>query len=122
MVAESIALLAADRENGRDDQAHDLIRKEKEYRSDHHHDEHHGGGDHRLAPRRPGDLLGLGAHLLHELERVEFCHDSCRCPERRGPQPSSMISLYMTFPDQCSLLRLGRRGGTRTPTPRFWSP
>src|SRR4029077_5408364 len=51
------------------------------------------GGNGRLAPRRPGDLLGFGAHLLHELERVDFRHDSCRCLERRGPQPS----IYYVF-------------------------
>ena len=42
---------------------------------DRDHDEHHGGGDHGLAPRRPGDLVGLGAHLLQELERTDLRHD-----------------------------------------------
>ena len=46
----------------------------KNTEADRHHDEHHGGGDQRLAPRRPGDLVGLGAHLLQELERAELGH------------------------------------------------
>src|SRR5580704_11539131 len=88
MVAKSIDLSAADAEKESDDKTHDLIRDEKEYRSDSDHDEHHGGGDGRLAPRRPRDLLGFGAYLLQERERVEFRHDSCRCLQRRGPRPS----------------------------------
>src|ERR1700730_16375502 len=87
MAAKSVELSAADAEKESNDKTHDLIRNEKEYRSDGDHDEHHGGGNGSLAPRRPSDFLGFGAHLLHELERVEFRHDSCRCPERRGPQP-----------------------------------
>ncbi len=37
------------------------------------HDEHHDGGDRRLAAGRPGDLGGLRAHFLQELERAD-CH------------------------------------------------
>src|SRR6266699_6929572 len=119
MVAISIGLsLAADAEKEGDEQSHDLVPNEKEYRGEGDHDEHHGRGNGGLAPARPSDLLGFGTHLLHELERVDFRHDSCRCPERRG----SRSPLYITISDRCSPPKSGRSGGTRTPNPRFWRP
>src|SRR5260370_17138318 len=117
MAAKSIGLSAANAEKESDDETHDLICNEKEYRGDGDHDEHHGGGNGRLAPRRPSDLLGFGAHLLQKLERVDFRHDSCRCLERRGPQPSI---YYMSGPMQPA--KPGRSGGTRTPNPPFLRP
>src|SRR4030088_1661444 len=51
-----------------------LIGEKKEDAREARHDEHHDGGDHGLAPGRPGDLLGLGADLLQELERTDPCH------------------------------------------------
>src|ERR1051326_2850100 len=56
-------------------QPDELIRDQEEYRRDRHHDEHHRSGDCGLATRRPGDLLRLVAHLLHELEYVCLGHD-----------------------------------------------
>ena len=67
--------LAGDPEDESDDDANDLIGDQKQNRCQRHHDEHHDGGDQRLAPRRPGDLVGLGAHLLEELERADLRHE-----------------------------------------------
>src|ERR1700720_3415764 len=51
-----------------------LIGEKKEDAREARHDEHHDGGDHGLAPGRPGDLLGLGADLLQELEWTDLRH------------------------------------------------
>src|ERR1700730_8035727 len=62
----------ADAENERHDETHDLVRDQEEDRRDRDHHEDHRGGDGGLAPGRPGDLLGLGATLLHELEGTDL--------------------------------------------------
>src|SRR3984957_8177875 len=115
MAAKSVDLSAADAEEESDDKTHDLIRDEKEYRSDGDHDEYHGGGNGSLAPRRPRDLLGFRAHLLQELERVDFRHDSCRCLQRRGPQP---FIYYVSGPLQTRSSLAGVEG-LEPPTPGF---
>src|ERR1700681_4627054 len=58
----------------RHEKPNQLIGDEKEDAGETRHDEHHQGGDHGLAPRRPRDLLGLGADLLQELERTDLRH------------------------------------------------
>src|SRR5205823_9398118 len=54
-----------------DEISDDLIRGEKENRSQRHHDEHHDGGNRRLAAGRPSDLGSLRAHFLQKFERAE---------------------------------------------------
>src|SRR5262249_1698971 len=62
---------------------HQLIGKQKEDRGDSDHHENHDRGDGRLLARRPGDLLRLRAHFLHELERADFRHRAIQ----RLPRP-----------------------------------
>src|SRR5215467_63695 len=64
----------SDAEYERHDVADQLVRDEEEDARQARHDEHHQGGDHGLAPRRPRDLLGLGADLFQELERTDLGH------------------------------------------------
>src|SRR5262249_33588757 len=58
----------------RPDVGNKRAREKKEDPRQARHDEHHQGGDHGLAPRRPRDLLGLGADLFQELERTDLGH------------------------------------------------
>src|SRR3979490_580257 len=62
-----------------------LIGEKKEDAREARHDEHHDGGDHGLAPGPPGDLLGLGADLLQELERTDPCHATVSLGRVLGP-------------------------------------
>src|SRR5713226_4721982 len=80
MIYQCLSVIApapstADAEHEGHDRPHDLVCHQEEDRSDGDHDEHHGGGDDGLAPGRPSNLLGLGAHLLHELERTDLRHN-----------------------------------------------
>src|SRR5262249_2778786 len=53
---------------------HDLIgQQEEDSRNRGHHEDHHGR-DRCLTPRRPGDLLALGADFLQKLEGTDFRH------------------------------------------------
>ena len=47
-----------------------LVDDDEEQAREHDQQQHQSGGDQRLAPRRPDDLRGLGAHLLDEFKRV----------------------------------------------------
>src|SRR5215470_16881289 len=119
----------ADAKDKRHDKTHDLVRDEEENRCDRHHDEHHGGRDHRLAPGRPSDLLGLGADLLQELKWT-YRHDlrrhlglsraTVRPPATAGNRPQALETI-MTLA-ALAWATPGRSGGTRTPNPRFWRP
>src|SRR5947209_5954104 len=97
------------------DKTHDLVCDEKEDRGDRHHDENHGCGDRGLPPCRPGNLLRLGAHFLHELERTDPRHSTSAAPLSCAAQIGG--NELLTEP-----VMPGRSGGTRTPNPRFWRP
>src|SRR5262245_32571671 len=80
----------ADAEHERHDETHDLIRNQEKDCSNRDHHEYHGGCDRGLAPGRPSDLLGLGAHFLHELERTDH-----RLPAAPGAaRPASIFSGF----------------------------
>src|SRR5688572_12080833 len=80
---------AADAEHEGHDKTHDEVGNEEEHRCDGHHDENHGGGDRGFTPRRPGDLLALGAHFLQKLERTDLCHSSPAAVRVCGNNPSN---------------------------------
>src|SRR5215467_12931436 len=104
---------AADAENERHDETHDLVRQQEEDRRDRDHHEDHRGGDGGLAPGRPGDLLGLGAHLLQELERTDLRHSLPAAPlvTRHNPLKFRLLSR--------AGLRLAGVEGLEPPTPGF---
>src|SRR6476661_2235555 len=66
--------LSADAEHEGDHHADHLVGKKKEDRRGRREYEHHRGGDSGFLARRPGDLVGLLAHLLEKLERIELRH------------------------------------------------
>src|ERR1700730_2395667 len=66
---------ASNGQHRRYQQPDELIRDQEEHRCDRHPHECHRSGDRGFATRRPGDLLRLVAHLLHELEYVCLGHD-----------------------------------------------
>ena len=85
------------------------VGEEEEQAGDDHHGEHEARGDQRLAPRRPGDLRRLGAHLLQELEGVALRHrllTSGSAPSRR---PSAAASIRRVLKDS----RRGAQGAAR---------
>src|ERR1700756_4949028 len=75
LVVFSLTVCSANKvQHRRYQQPDELIRDQEEHRGDRHHYEDHHSGDRGLATRRPGDLLRLVAHLLHELEYVCLSH------------------------------------------------
>jgi hypothetical protein len=75
--SRSIKKLAANTKNGGQQQADDLIRKGEKDGGNNHEDENHRGRDHDFFAGWPCDLTRLRAHLLEELEGIEFRHHNC---------------------------------------------
>src|SRR5438552_3025165 len=115
--------LAANAQHQGYEETYDLIDHEEEDGRDRDHHEHHCGGDHRLAPRGPRDLLGLVAHLLHELEEVGSHSDYGRrtgavVPELRS-SPCTREFIFCPLSSVLCPLFLAGVEGLEPPTPGF---
>ena len=79
---------------------------------------------HSLLASRPRDLGDLLPHLLNELQRIVTRHHTSAC---RGLAPCFLaIRVAVRMPRSAlpaaGRNRIGRGGGSRTPSLRFWRP
>src|SRR6516225_4510508 len=92
---------ASNAEHKGDEKPDQLIRDQEEDRGCRYHDEHHQRGDHRFAPARPRDLLGLGSDLLQKLKRTDLCHPgTCGdvvCPQIGTRSPTAKNGTEWRF-------------------------
>src|SRR4029079_5353350 len=73
----------------------DRINHQEESRGQDNHDDDHDGGDHRLLPRRPGDLPGFLADFLEEFEWVCLGHLSFTFRDWQGRRVSTLWRAFL---------------------------